>query len=334
MIVARAPLRMSFVGGGTDLPDFYQRYQGRVLSTAIDKYVYVAINRTPFIPKISARYKITETVNKPQELQHTRIRAALIDLKIKKGIEIASFASIPAKTGLGSSSSFSVALLKALSVFNGKKISTEEIAQLACRLEIDLLKEPIGKQDQYAAAFGGFNIIEFNRDNTVNVIPLLIDYRTRLQFEDHLLLFFTGITRDAASVLTSQKANINKKFSVLKKMADSVDEFAHYLLLGDFEALGEMLHKAWLCKKSLTNQMSSNIIDILYDTGKKAGAWGGKILGAGGGGCVLFLAPVEKKQKIRKMIKKIAVKNNLTEFQELPIRFVQSGAETLFNDEC
>src|SRR3989338_3910111 len=331
MIVVRAPLRISFVGGGTDLTDLYQRYQGRVISTAIDKYVYVVINRTPLIPYISARYKISETVDLPQKLQHTRIKAALLDLGIKKGIEIASFASLPAKTGLGSSSSFSVALLKGLSAFLGKKLDSAEAAELACRLELTLLGEPIGKQDQYAAAFGGLNIIDFQSDNSVVVKPLLLDYRKKLEFENHLLVFFTGLTRDASSVLKEQKVNIQKKIKVLKKMANSVEEFTKYLFAGKIIMLGKLLHESLLYKKNLSSTISNSVINELYMGGIKAGAWGGKILGAGGGGCLLFITPVEKKQSIRKALKKKAQSLKLLEFREIPIRFVQSGAEILFN---
>ena len=175
MIVVRAPLRVSFVGGGTDLADFYTRSPGRVISTAIDKWVYLVINKTPMIDKISARYSITETVDKLDELQHTRIKAALLDLGIKKGIEIGSFASLPAKTGLGSSSSFSVALMKGLHASFGRSLTPHQAAEEACRLEITLLGEPIGKQDQYAAAFGGLNRIQFNSDPSVEVKPILIN---------------------------------------------------------------------------------------------------------------------------------------------------------------
>ena len=331
MIVVRAPLRISFVGGGTDLPDFYRLYQGRVISTTVDKYVYIVLNRTPLVPKISARYTISETVDKPERLQHTRIKAALIDLKIKKGIEIASFASLPAKTGLGSSSSFSVALIKGLYAYQGKKLTQEEAAELACRLEINLLNEPIGKQDQYAASFGGLNMFEFNTNGKVRVTPVMLSFKTRLAFEKHLLLFFTGLTRDAGTVLKEQKLNIKPKMKTLKKMADSVNEFSEKLCAGDFRALGKMLHEGWLMKKSLATAISNSIIDKLYDQGIKNGAWGGKILGAGGGGCILFIVPVKNRAAVRSAVTQIAKTNNLKEFQEIPIKFVQSGAEILFN---
>lgn len=333
MIIVRAPLRISFVGGGTDLPGFYRKHPGRVISTAIDKFVYVAINRTPLIPKVSARYSISETVDKPDDLQHTRIRAALLDLGIGKGIEIGSFASLPAKTGLGSSSSFSVALMKGLHAYKGNKIDKGEAAEAASRLEIELLGEPIGKQDQYASAFGGFNVVQFNPDDSVDIDPVLLDYKKRLALENNMLLFFTGITRVASSVLTEQKANIDKKFETLKEMAASVDEFKGKLLAGDIKRLGEMLHQGWLKKKSLASNVSNSMIDDLYDAGMNNGAWGGKVLGAGGGGCVMFLVPEDKKSAVREAIAKIAKEKNLVEFQEIPVKFVQSGAEILFNGD-
>lgn len=331
MIVSRAPMRISFFGGGSDLPDFYHRYPGRSIITAIDKYVYTAINRTPWVDKVSARYSLSETVNHPSELQHSRIKAALCDMGIEKGIEVASFAPLPTKTGLGSSSSFSVALLKGLHAFQGKKIDAHEAAKAACRLEIELIKEPIGKQDQYAAAFGGFNIFQFNADESVSVEPVLLHYKDRLGLEDHLLLFFTGITRAASSVLTEQKANLDKNFQTLKDMSDSVYEFRDRLVGGDFRGLGAMLHSGWTKKKTLASNISNSVIDEFYNAGMNNDAWGGKVLGAGGGGCVMLLASKEKHAAIREAMKKVAIKNNLTDSREIPIKFVQSGAEILFN---
>lgn len=324
-------MRISFLGGGTDLPDFYHKYPGKVISTTIDKYVYVALNRTPLINKISARYSASETVDHPSLLEHTRIKAALMDLRINKGIEIASFASLPSKTGLGSSSSFSVALLQGLHAYLGKKLTKEEAAQKACRLEIELVGEPIGKQDQYAASFGGFNVFTFNSDNTVKVKPVLLDYKRRLKFENHLVVFFTGVTRSASTVLTEQKENIDKKINVMREMADSVDEFAKRLITEDFRGAGKMIHEGWLRKKSLTAKISSSLIDKLYDVGMDAGAWGGKVLGAGGGGCIMFMVPYGKKSALQKKIMRFARKNLIEGFAEIPMRFVQSGAEVLFN---
>lgn len=333
MIVVRAPLRISFVGGGTDLPDFYRRSPGKVISATIDQFVYVVINRTPLIDKVSARYMKSETVDHSSKLQHTRIRAALLDLGIEKGIEFGSFASLPAKTGLGSSSSFSVALMKGLHAFQGKKIDKTTAAEAASRLEIELLGEPVGKQDQYAASFGGFNVLQFNPDGSVDVDPIPVGYKTRLALEGQLLVFFTGITRMASSVLTEQKSNIKSKMETLKEMAESVYEFKDRLLAEDFKGLGKMLHSGWLKKKSLASSVSNSIIDDFYSAGIDSGAWGGKVLGAGGGGCVMFIAPAAHHGRIREAMGKVAKANNLSEFREIPVKFVQSGTEILFNGD-
>ena len=334
MIIARAPLRISFVGGGTDLADFYTRYPGRVISTSIDKFVHVVLNRTPLIPKIAVRYGTTaEQVDHADQIIHSRARAAFLDRNITKGIEMGSFSSLPSKTGLGSSSAFSVALMKALSAYEGKKTDKREIAEAASRLEIELLNEPIGKQDQYAAAFGGFNIFQFNPDHTVDVCPVLLDYRIKLGLEDRILLFFTGIPRDASSVLTEQKSNIDKKFETLKKMSDSVLNFEQLLLAADYQGLGKMLHEGWLLKKTLASNVTTSSIDKLYSAGMDSGAWGGKVLGAGGGGCVMFIASPEKHAAIRASLFVVALSINLVDFQEIPVRFVESGAEVLHNSD-
>lgn len=326
-------MRISFVGGGTDLPDFYRQYPGRVISAAIDKYVYIVLNRTPLVDKVSARYSISETVGHANELQHTRIKAALMDMGIERNIEVASFAPLPSKTGLGSSSSFSVALVKALHAYQGKKISKGDAAEAASRLEIELVGEPIGKQDQYAAAFGGFNVFQFNADETVDAKPVLIDYKVRSAMERSMLVYFMGLTRDASSVLTQQKANITKKIETLKAMADLVPKFEARLIKGDLKGMGEMLHDGWLKKKSLTTNASNSVIDEYYDAGIAGGAWGGKILGAGGGGCVMFFAPEEKHTAIKKSLAEVAKRHNLSDAREIPVKFVQSGAEVLFNGD-
>lgn len=298
MIVVRAPMQISFTSGIT-----------HVISAAIDKYVYVVINRTPFIPKISARYKISETVENVDDLKHTRIKTALKHYGIKKGIEIASFASLPGKMGLGSSSSFSVALLKGLQAYLGKKLSAHEVAESAPMLKI--------KQDQYSASFGGLNIIEFNANKSAIVKPVLIDYKKRLLFEKHLLLFYTGLTHDFAIVLKKQK------------IADSVYKFADYLIEGDYRKLGEILHKAWQANRKFIRTISSGTVSDLYQIGIKNGAWGGKILG--GGECLLFIAPPAKIEQIKNKLKDGASRVKLIDYKEIPFRFVQSGAEILFN---
>jgi D-glycero-alpha-D-manno-heptose-7-phosphate kinase len=331
MIISSAPMRISFVGGGTDLPDFYTRYPGRVISTAIDKFIFIAINHSPFTNHIAARYSVSEDVSHPSELKNTRIREALLDLGIENNIEIASFAPIPAKTGLGSSSSFSTALMKGLYAYVGKRLDKREVAEAACRLEIDLVKEPIGKQDQYAAAFGGFNVLQFNADGSVDVEPVLLDYKKRMDFERRLILFFLGTTRDASSVLTEQKANTAKNFETLKRMSDSVPVFKEALLHADFRAAGEMLLEGWNLKKQLASNISNSRIDTLYEIAMSHGAWGGKILGAGGGGCLMMLAPLERRNAVIEAMGTAAKAAGFDGACEIPIGFVQTGTEILTN---
>jgi len=238
---------------------------------------------------------------------------------------------LPGQTGLGSSSSFSVALMKGLYTSLGRKMNKYEAAEAACRLEIALLQEPIGKQDQYASALGGFNTLQFNGDESVEVDPVLLGYKKRLDLENHMFIFFTSIQRETSSVLTEQRANINKKIETLKEMANLVPVFKEHLIKGDFRTLGEILHQNWLKKKSLASNVSNPLIDEFYEAGMSCGAWGGKVLGAGGGGCILFLAPPEGKAAIREAVKKIAEKNNLNDWVEIPVRIAQSGVEVIVN---
>ena len=333
MILVRAPLRISFVGGGTDLPDFYHRYPGRVISATIDKFIYVLINHIPHTKKVIVKYTSTETVDSPFQLSHTRVKATLCDLEIMRDIEIGSFADISAKAGLGSSSSFSVALLKGLNAFLGKNLNKQEVAEAACRLEIDVLKEPIGKQDQYAAAFGGFNIFQFNPDDSVEVKPVLLSHDKIEALHNNLLLFFTGITRPASSILNEQRNNIPDKFNILKEMADSVFEFEKYLLGGDFESAGKLLDNGWQKKKSLASKISNNVFNSLYETGLKAGAWGGKILGAGGGGCLFFMVPPQKREGVKEAVINLARKGNMIGFEELPFKFTECGVDIVYRDD-
>ncbi|MFH1246702.1 MAG: hypothetical protein V1489_02935 [Candidatus Liptonbacteria bacterium] len=329
MIVVRAPLRISFVGGGTDMADFYTRTPGRTIAATIDKFVYVVINRTPLIDKVSARYSIVETADHPSELKHTRIKAALLDMGIHKNIEIATFGTLPAKTGFGSSASFSVDLMKGLHAFQEKKLGQCEAAEAASRLDNELVGEKRGKQDYYAASFGGFNVMEFKLDHSVNIDPVLLDYKNLAALENHLLVFFVGIHhKDSAG--SESVLGEDKKFEMLKTLADAVYEFRDRLLANDFRGLGAMLHDLRLKEKQLNHE--EGVIDELYSTGMGSGAWGGKFLNQGGG-CILFLASPERHEAIRSAMREIAAKNNLQEFREIPVRFVQSGAEVLFNGD-
>ncbi|OGH88681.1 MAG: hypothetical protein A3J93_01125 [Candidatus Magasanikbacteria bacterium RIFOXYC2_FULL_42_28] len=332
MILVRAPMRVSFVGGGTDLPDFYRSYPGRVISTTIDKFVYLAINNSYKMGKFIVKYSENESVNHPSEIKHNHFREAFLDFGLtKEGIEVSSFADVPAGTGLGSSASFAVALVKGLNAFLGKTISKEEAARSACRLEIDIMKEPIGKQDQYAAAYGGFNIFVFNPDETVTVEPVLLDYKTLINFEEHILVFYTGQSRSASAVLAEQSANIKNKLIEYKKMSDSVYKFRDSLLVGNMEALANQLHENWLRKKSLVSSISNSGIDALYESGLAAGAWGGKVLGAGGGGCILFVAPPGSHAEIRQIMEAKAISVGLKDFKLINVSTTQNGAAIMFN---
>ena len=332
MLIVRAPMRISFVGGGTDLADFYRHSPGRVLSTAIDKYVYVAINRPPLIHEVSARYSTTEIVSHPSKLKNDRIREALLDEGILSNIEVSTFTDVFVNAGLGSSSSFAVALMKGLYTTQGKRIDQREAAEAACRLEIDLVKEPIGKQDQYAAAFGGFNVFQFNPDDSVDVTPLRLDFKRRLNLESHLLVFFTGITRLASDVLKEQKEGTRRHSKTLQQMADSVLEFRGRLLADDLQGMGRMLNEGWLKKRTLGSKVSNSVIEEMHDAAMRRGAWGGKVLGAGGGGCMMFLAPREAHSAIRQALGEVAQRHSLNGFNEIPVRFVQSGVEILVNN--
>lgn len=331
MIISRAPLRISFVGGGTDLPAVYKQFDGCVLSTAIDKYVYFAIKPTPLVDSIIVKYRNVEVARHPSEIAHSRIREALIKHTIvKEGIEIASFADVPAKTGLGSSSTFTVALLAGLWAYQRKDFTIELIAREACELEINIINEPIGKQDQYASAFGGWNIFRFFKDESVAREGILIDGAIEKKVLSHMLLIYTGMTRDAGAVLAKQRQDISAKLDVYKKMAAMVDPFAEALLAGDVKKMAELLHEGWQYKKSLSAAISNSTLDILYEAGIKAGAWGGKILGAGGGGCLLFIAPPEIHKNIKMAVSE-AGRGRDASIRPIPFSFSKKGVEIVFD---
>ena len=294
MIITRSPLRVTFGGGGTDLPSYYREFEGFVISAAIDKYVYVSVNR-PFLPGIQLKYSQIEHVSTVNEVRHPIIREALSFLKIKTPqVEITSVADIPAGTGLGSSGSFTTALLKALYTHRKRHLLQNELAELACHIEIDLLGEPIGKQDQYIAAIGGITCLSFMRDDSVIASPLQISTDTLFELEDRLLLFFTGFSRSASGILIDQKAKSLKNdlemldnLHFVKKLGF---ESRDALLTGQVSRFGEIMHEHWEHKKRRSGGMSNPKIDEWYDLGMRNGAVGGKLVGAGGGGFLMFVA--------------------------------------------
>lgn len=319
------------MGGGTDLPDFYKKTPGKVISATIDKYVLVAINPAPLLKGITAHYSISETVTDIKDLKNDRIREVMLRFGIKDYLEIGIFSHIPVGTGLGGSSAFTVSLIKGLSTYAGKRLDKNDIAQIACEIEIDILKEPIGKQDQYASALGGFNTFQFNPDGSVESESILLSYKTRLDLENNMMVFFTGVTRAAKSILTEQKANSANNADSLNSLVKMADTFHKKLIRSNFKAMGELLHESWLIKKKLASRISSEAIDKLYNSGIKNGAWGGKILGAGGGGCIMFLVPPDKKEGLRSSLLKQAQKLKLKDFKEVPIKFMHSGVEIVSN---
>lgn len=323
MIISQTPLRMSFVGGGTDFEDFYRQYPGRVLSTSINKCFYIMIN-SRFDGMIKLNYTRTELVENREEVQHPLVKAALEETGIEKGIDIVSLADLPAQRtglGLGASSSFTVGLLNGLYAFTGKYVPAEVLAKKACDIEIKKTGSPIGKQDQYAAAFGGLNVITFNCDGKIDVDPIYLSPKLKDDFQKHLLLFFTGKERSANPILSEQKQNIDRKFDSLKKMSNLVPVFRTSLEKGNFQKMGELLHQNWLLKKELASGVSSSQIDEMYKLALEAGAWGGKILGAGGGGFLLVMAAPEIQPKI---------KEALNEYQLIPFSFSESGSKIVF----
>jgi D-glycero-alpha-D-manno-heptose-7-phosphate kinase len=302
MIITRTPFRISFVGGGSDLRDFYTRHQGAVLSTSINKYMYISSHKFFEEDKIRAKYSQTETVQNIDDLKHEIIREALKLVNIRGGVEISSIADIPSGTGMGSSSSFTVGLLHNLNAIKRQYVSKEMLAEEACRMEIDVLKEPIGKQDQYAAAFGGLNIFRFNANETVTVEPLYLKQEVYSQLQDNLVLFYIGNERKASEILIEQKNNIGNadKFAVLKDMVALVNVLKDLLYKGTLDEFGLLLHQNWLLKQRLASKISNDYIEELYQLGIKNGASGGKLLGAGGGGFLLFYCPQEMQKKLIK----------------------------------
>lgn len=331
MIVVRAPLRVSFIGGGTDLPGFYRLYPGRVVSSTIDIFIYVVMKPTFLVNKFIVKYQKTEVALHPEGIEHPAVREALRYFNIQTGIEIATFADVPAKTGLGSSSSFAAALLKGLGAFVGKALDAQETAQLASHLEIDLLNEPIGKQDQYAAAFGGFNLFQFNQDESVDRTPISLSQDVRDNLASHSLLFYTGMTRAAGSVLTEQRVRINEHLELYKEMSDSATLFRDVLCAGNLRRMAELLNEGWERKKRLGSRISNQTLNMFFERGLGAGAWGGKVLGAGGGGCLYFLVPLQKRAELLRALTEFSRTCSLNDAKEIPFNFTESGAEILFN---
>lgn len=324
MIITKTPFRISLMGGGTDLPAFYRHDGGAVVTTAIDKFIYLAIHRY-FDAKIVLKYSRTEIVDSVDGIEHPLIRECLRACEVSSPIELTSFADIPSSgSGLGSSSAFAVGLIKLLHAFKRQEVSPDKCAAMACEVEISRLKAPIGKQDQYATAVGGLNYIRFCPDESVLVEPIVMPVEKSRALQRRVMMFFTGVTRNANLILTEQQRNTESDPEArarLLRMKSMAETLRMDLANGTIESLGEMLHEAWCLKRSLASGVSSSEIDAIYEAGRKAGATGGKVLGAGGGGFVLFDVPEERKE---------SVAGALSGLRRVPISFEPHGTRTLY----
>ena len=322
MIIVQTPLRVSFFGGGTDLRSFFAVEGGCVLSSAIDKYIFITIKKR-FDQLLRIGYTRTEMVESVGEVQHELIREALRKTGISRGVEVTTMGDIPsAGSGLGSSSTVTVGALHAMYTFLGEIVPAERLAREACEIEIDILGKPIGVQDQYIAAYGGLRFMEFTLAGQVlcERIDLGSDLLRRLN--ESLLLFFTGVTRQADSILGEQKRNINDRMAILREMKQMAYTARDELRAGNLEAMGRLLHEGWQLKKQLASQISNGAIDEVYQTARRAGALGGKITGAGGGGFLLLYCLPERREAVRDALKPL---------QELPFQLERDGTKVILN---
>ena len=328
MIISKTPLRASFFGGGSDFKDYFEKSTlgyGQVLSAALDMHVYITVNKK-FDDKIRVVYNGNELVDNVDELKHNIIREALKLTGLTKGIEVIYMADIPLSTagiGLASSSALAVGVLNALHAYKGEYVTQEVLAKEACQIEIDLLGQRIGIQDQYAVSYGGFKRYRFLNDGTVNITPLIIDGKTRNSLYNNIMLFFTGNTRDSRKILSEQSDNIENKRKMLDDLVLTVDKVYEELNKNNIDIVGSELNRTWQIKKSLSSGISNELIDNMYNAAINAGAIGGKILGAGGGGFMLLYVKDENKAKVREVLK---------DYREVPFKVDSEGSRIIFVD--
>jgi len=320
MIISRTPFRVSFFGGGTDYPDWFHEHGGAVLATAIDKYCYISVRELPpfFDHRFRVVYSIVENVQEVNEIAHPAVRAVLQRLEVNRGLEIHHDGDLPARAGLGSSSAFTVGLLHAVHALRGRQVSKEALASEAIHVEHCMLREPVGLQDQISAAYGGFNQIRFRQDGTYDVEPMILPRERLAELQDHLLLVFTGISRLAPVVAQTVIDNLKNRTGELKAMHEMVDRAIELLSspTADIVEFGRLLDESWQLKRRLSDRVSNSAVDALYETAIRAGAIGGKLLGAGGGGFVLlFVRPEER----------AGVVDALRTLITVPFRFDMSG---------
>ena len=321
MIVVQTPLRISFLGGGTDFEDFYLNHGGAVLSTAINKCVFVIVKER-YDDMIYVNYSRKEIVDKVDDLEHELVREAMRLTEVTRGIEITTLSDVSAAgTGLGSSSSIIVALLQALYTYRGELKTAETLAREACQIEIDILGKPVGKQDQYIASYGGMQFITFSND-AIKVEKIELSSKDKRRLNDTLLLFHTGIHKKSSEVLPEQKANINARLETLSEMRELAFKAKDAILDSAFDDFGGILDQGWNLKKQLASKISNPKIDEIYEAARRAGAIGGKVTGSGGGGFILLYCPKERQDEVRKVLKGLS---------EVPFHFEQDGSKVIFN---
>lgn len=322
MIIVQTPLRVSFFGGGTDFPSFYHEHGGCVLSTAIDKYIFVTIKRR-FDRMLRVGYTQTEMVDSLDDIKHELIREALRKAGIFQGVEVTTMGDIPsAGSGLGSSSTVTVGALHASYSMLGELVSVECLARQACEIEIDILGKPIGIQDQYIAAYGGLRFIEFSPDGKVTIQKIALGEELKRAMNDNMMLFYTGVARRSDTILSEQKANIGQREEVLCEMKQIAYTARNAMLAGNIDSIGDLLDHSWCLKKQLASQISNGHFDDMYNSARRAGALGGKITGAGGGGFLLLYCPYTRQD---------AVRQALSGLQELPFQLESDGSKVIFN---
>jgi D-glycero-alpha-D-manno-heptose-7-phosphate kinase len=322
MIITQTPLRVGLVGGGTDLPAYYREHGGRVLNAAIDKYVYVVVKQR-FDDDIYLNYSQKEIVSRVEDIRHDLVREAMHMAGVRHGVEITTLADIPsAGSGLGSSSSVTVGLLQALFAYQGVQLSAAELAERACTIELDRCQKPIGKQDQYAAAYGGICDLRFGPGDRVGVEPIRLDPKLHRHVQGELMLFYSGITRSADTILREQTANVAQKLTQLGLLRDLAEGAADSLRNGDSDQVGVALRKSWEAKRGLASGVSNTVLDAAVDAAVDAGASGAKVAGAGGGGFVLVVCPVQHQA---------AVRAALPDMKELPIKIDPYGSRVVLN---
>lgn len=322
MIIVQTPLRVSLFGGGTDFRPFFLEEGGCVLTSAIDKYIFVIIKKR-FDQKLRVGYTLTEMVDHVSEIQHELIRESFMLTGIEHGVEITTMGDIPsAGSGLGSSSTVTVGTLNAIYTLLGQPVLAEDLARKACEIEIDILRKPIGIQDQYIAAYGGFRFMEFTPEGKVEIQKIVLDANLERRLNENLMLFYTGSTRRSSTVLKEQSENLNGRREVLREMKKIAYCARDELLAGNLDNLGHLLHESWLLKKQLASQVTNNRIDEIYQTAREAGAIGGKVTGAGGGGFILLYCPKEQQDNVR---------DCMDGLQELTFRLEQDGSKVIFN---